>query len=353
MDCYILNSNYEAAILVEGWENFIWTERYSKPSDFTITMPDSAQNRSRLKEGVILMISDSDQPQIIETVQLKKQNGKAQWIVKGRDLTTWMELRSSPWDTTYTDMRVSDIATALITKSIINPGDPADKIPDVSLSNNATDGVKFDFETGDDGLLADVQKTLDDNKCAIRADRILSGGSYSFRYRIYNGTSKNVVFSDRDDTLINTQYIRSTKKFRNRAEVRYKASNAENAKTLTRIVYGNGGNVNKTGLARRTFRVNATNINPADYPGSRLNTILDRMARAALGNARTINAIDGEVPSYTKAKYGKDYYLGDIVKFKADDNTTSDARVTEYVWIIDESGERQYPTVEAVDSVDV
>lgn len=355
MDCYVLNSKLEAETLFEDYFSFIWTEKYSAPSDFKIEMPASYANRSLMKVDAILMISDSDQPMVIETVMLKKQDdGSKRWIVQGRDLTTWMELRQSKYDVTYTGQRVSQIAANLIAAGATNPPDANDKIPNMSMTNVATDGATFDYETTNDNLLTDVQNILNDNNCAVRCDRIGSqSAGWSFRYRIYNGTAKNVIFSDRDDTLINTQAIVSKKKFRNRAEIRYKASNKEDAKTLVRIVYGNGGSASQSGLNRRTIRVDATSVNPNDYPGSRLNTVLDRMARAALGDHKSINAIDGEIPSYTTAKYGSDYKLGDIVKFKSDSNVVSNARVTEYIWIVDESGERQYPTIQPTDDQSV
>ncbi len=353
MECYVLNSNFEQNTLFDGYLNFIWTERYASPSSFKIEMPNTYANRKLMSIGTILMISESEQPMVIETYYIKKQeSGARTYIVEGRDLTTWLELRLAPWNKSFNNTRVSAVAANMIDNMIIS-GNAIDRIPNVSVRNIATDGAGFTFETTNDSLLANVQDVLNDNNCAIRADRILSGGSYSFRYNIYNGTRKSLTFDDRNDTLVQSQRVRSKKKLRNAASVAYKASNKEDSPTLFRYVYANGGSSSKTGLDRRVLRVDATNINPSDYPGDRLLTVIDRLGRAALGKQKEVNAIDGEVPAYVKAQYNKDYKLGDIVKFKSDDEVATDARVTEYIWIVDSTGFKEYPTIEVTTDITV
>lgn len=348
MQVFVLNSNLRADTLLDGMFTFRWTEKYSEVSDFEIEVPATSYYRSLLKEDTILMIDESDQPMIIETVKLKKSGKSKHWIVQGRDLTSWMELRVAPWDWSLNGYKVSAIALSVITRAIINPPDNADRLPSISVSNNATDGALFDYESTNDDLLSDVQNILADNNCAIRCDRIGDDGSYSWRYRIYNGTRKNVRFSDKDDTLIDTQYIRSKKKWRNVANVRFKVSNKEDAPTGSRMVYANGGSGNVTGLNRRVIRVDATNLNPNDYPGTRFNTALDRRGRAELSKLKRIEAIEGQIPAYTSATYGKtaDYYLGDIVKFGSDATLATEARVTAFTWSIDQDGFKKYPTID-------
>lgn len=353
MQLYILDDNNRQDKIFDGWFSFIWTERYADLSSFKIEMPNIYSNRVLLKEGAILMISESDQPQVVETCYIKKQqDGSVRYIVEGRALTCWLELRGAPWDKSYVDTRVSSIAYNLMDRIIVD-GTSADRLPDVTIRNDATDGARYDFETTPGTLLSNIQDILNDNACAIRADRIEVDGKYSFRFRLYNGTRKSVQFSDKDDTLVNSQRIQSRKKLRNVAIVAYKASNKEDAKTLFRTVYGNGGNASKVGLDRRIVQVDATSINPNDYPGTRLNTVLDRMGRAALVKQKYVDAIDGDVPAYSPAKYNRDYKLGDIIKYRSDDDVSTDARIKEYVWIIDQEGYREYPTIDVMADITV
>lgn len=58
---------------------------------------------------------------------------------------------------------------------------------------------------------------------------------------------------------------------------------------------------------------------------------------------------DGEVAQQIAAGYNKEYFLGDIVKLVGEYGLTQNARVVEFIRSQDATGEKAYPTFEAVD----
>jgi len=350
MRIMVLNSGYEQTTLIDAVFNYVWVERYETIGEFQIELPNTSSNRNLLKIDTILMIDQSDMPMVVETQIIKKTPNGVTLQVKGRDLVSWLELRDAPWDVSYTAQRVSDIAYNILVRTI-RDGNSYDKLPLV-VRNYATDGAKYDYETVAGDLYENAQGILSDNHCSLRVRRYQTTANgvttYDLSLDVYSGQNRSIYYNDRDGSLVNTNRITSKKKLRNVATVAYKASNKEDAKTLYRQVYANGGSASKTGLDRRVLRVDGTSINPNDYPGTRLNTALDRLGRAKLGQQKMIDAITGEVPDYALAKYRKDYYLGDRVNFKADDKDTTQARVTEFTWTLDETGFRKFPTLDPI-----
>lgn len=98
------------------------------------------------------------------------------------------------------------------------------------------------------------------------------------------------------------------------------------------------------GLARRVIPVDLTSDSQSsnsDFRKSRgLVELYDRNVTALF---------NGEVANQIAVGYNKDYFLGDIIKIIGDYNLTQNARVVEFVRSEDASGEKAYPTFEAVD----
>jgi hypothetical protein len=113
------------------------------------------------------------------------------------------------------------------------------------------------------------------------------------------------------------------------------------------IVYADNVTAETSGFARRVMFVDANDV---DEPaGANLTSILRNKGLDALAKARPITAFDGEIDQYTEYKYGRDYYLGDLVEMRNSDGATNQMRVTEQIFVSDGEGDRSYPTL-AVES---
>lgn len=76
-----------------------------------------------------------------------------------------------------------------------------------------------------------------------------------------------------------------------------------------------------------------------------LDEALEQAGKEELSKYKALQAIDGELPTNSKYRYGIDYQLGDIVEMRNDDGLTNRMRVTEQIFVDDAQGERSYPTL--------
>lgn len=70
-----------------------------------------------------------------------------------------------------------------------------------------------------------------------------------------------------------------------------------------------------------------------------------------LYNHNVTAMFDGEISVQIASGYNRDYFLGDIIKLTGEYNLSEDARVAEFIRSSDSSGEKAYPTLQAVDAI--
>ena len=64
-----------------------------------------------------------------------------------------------------------------------------------------------------------------------------------------------------------------------------------------------------------------------------------------------MESIDGEVPNFEIFEYEKDYAVGSLITVRDDKGSANTMRISEYIFVSDEQGERAYPTLSMVDSI--
>jgi hypothetical protein len=77
--------------------------------------------------------------------------------------------------------------------------------------------------------------------------------------------------------------------------------------------------------------------------------IINQRAKDALANNNYIRIIDGEVIQTSAVKYKQNYLMGDLVTLKGAEGSRQTARVVEYIYSEDATGEKEYPTITVVD----
>jgi hypothetical protein len=76
-----------------------------------------------------------------------------------------------------------------------------------------------------------------------------------------------------------------------------------------------------------------------------INDALQRRGKDELTKHRPFSAFDGEITQYSQYKYGIHYHLGDLVSMRSSTGAVNHMRVTEQIFVSDESGDRSYPTL--------
>ena len=99
------------------------------------------------------------------------------------------------------------------------------------------------------------------------------------------------------------------------------------------------------------FIFEVTDITADDWDtDSDLAALLISRGEAELARRNQTKLLDAQISPTAESKYRTDYNLGDTIFIKANVVNLVKARVTEFITSIDETGIKQYPTIELLES---
>lgn len=359
MEVNILDDQFRRIAIIDRYESCIWTERYSAFGDFQLVIHSTQQTRSQLPKGTRLTINNSKRVMTIENAESKEDSeGRSLLTLSGRSLEgTEMENRAVRRDLDGTDAEPNFVllsnppATAmrsLFNYIMVTGGlDGKDILPFYDAGNlypantiaEPEDAVTLSFPPTT--LYAAIKETCDAYGLGFRMYR--GPDTSKLYFNIYTGNDRTstqttlpaVIFSPDLENLTNVSEFSSIELYKNVALVV--------AKFGSRWVYADEEAAGASGFARKVLIVDANDISTA--AGSALDAELDQKGRQELSKYKAMQAIDGELPTNSKYRYGVDYELGDIVEMRNDDGLTNRMRVTEQIFVDDAQGERSYPTL--------
>ena len=174
----------------------------------------------------------------------------------------------------------------------------------------------------------------------IAFDRSVPG----FVFTLYEGKNRTssqsvnprVIFSPDFDNLLSTEYVRSSEKFRNVAQVA-----GEGEGTAKKIVTVGTA----SGLARYETRIDGSSAstNSDEFDLATYMRLLTQKGREELAKLATTEAVSGSV-TQTQFRIGIDYDLGDIVEIANEYGISMSTRVTEVVESWSDTGYTILPT---------
>lgn len=176
------------------------------------------------------------------------------------------------------------------------------------------------------------------NHHGIKATRP-DASSNKVQIEIYNGAdlTETVIFDAKFDQMDSATYLLSNTGSTNVAYV-YAPESAD----LSIVVQKNAGDP-PTGLNRRVMMMEVTDglISPDALHSRGLTELYKHNATALFG---------GEVSQEVGEGFNRDYFLGDILKLKGEyGETYQDVRVAEFIRSSDSSGDKAYPTFQAIE----
>jgi hypothetical protein len=205
----------------------------------------------------------------------------------------------------------------------------------MDVSTGLTAVASLGYEIAPKDLYTATLELIQANHRGLKSVRPLSPGD-PVGIEIYNGAdlTNDVVFDARFDQVENATYLLS-----------------EQGSTNVGYVYGSNGasQVLKTaapepsGLDRRVLVVDNSNdstVNTSDIRRTRGLIELYKYNATAL--------FDGEVAEQVAAGYNTQYFLGDILRLDGEYGLSENVRVVEFIRTSDSTGEKAYPTFDAV-----
>lgn len=356
MEVYILDSLLRRTQVVDKYESFIWTERFSDAGDFELQLKSTVESRGQFIEGTLLATNNSFRVMAVETVEdVTDSDGKKLLKIKGPTIEDVLNNRIAKYS-------MSDLTTEpkwIITDT---PGNVARTMFDHICRDGALDlsdvipfiqpgtifsedtipesGTLITWEQSPDSLYNAIKSVCDLYDLGFRLVRNFDMSQLYFD--IYAGNDRTtrqtvltpVIFAVNLDNLQNTSEFTNIQNSKNVAYV-FSPAGFE-------VVYGENVDPDVDGFQKRILYVEASDVtvdNP-DISGALIQRGTEELAKH---RAQTI--FDGELDPNADYKYGVDYQVGDLVELRNIDGIITYKRVTEQIFVSDHEGERSYPTL--------
>jgi hypothetical protein len=359
---YTLDDSLRRDTVIEDFESFIWTERYSAAGEFQIITKSTFQSRRLLSVGtrIVRKVTYSNEPQYVMTIETVSdeidESGVHNLTVTGTSLEALLDDRvamPSLTDTTtqpnwvitgtpgdivremFTTVCVTGALSANDTIPFYHSGTllPAGGIPEDSSTITVT--------AEPDTLYNTIKKICDTYFLGFRLVR--NGEHGQIYFEVFTGSDRTsaqttlnpVIFDPNMDNLEKTSLLQSSALKKTVAYVF-----AQNGTATVTALWGDTA---ATGSDRRVLLVNSNNSDPA---GPDLDAALALEGFLALTGKNDVYAFDGELPQENRYIYGRDYKLGDLVEERNSDGGFGNQMiVTEQIFSSDKDGDRAYPTL--------
>lgn len=393
MDAQILNRKFQTQCIIDGFESFIWTDRYNSPGDFELYLPVERAPLDYIKEGWYVWIRDSNRLCIIEDVTITSDAEDGPHITfDGRTLESLLE-RRCVYRRTIIDGNLQDGIEQLLNGNAISPSDSARKIPGLrfirSTDPRVTKLTMCAEYLGED-LLAIVEEQCVLNDLGFQI--IFNEELETFDFSLYFGADRSydqedlpwVVFSSKYDNLIGSNYYESKKELRTAAVI----AGSDNDEMGQEVLDING-KPSITGIDRREMFVDGSDIevpkiievdeeeieedirekNPTATELQLIDLIKKAIARAHrdadIANAENraqfqeqlrqkgytevaktyiTESFEGVIEASIQYIYGRDFFIGDVVQVHDQFGKEAASRITEIVRCHDVNGETLTPT---------
>ena len=369
MEFLVLNTKFEAVAILDVFESFIWTDRYSKCGDFEIYTSSDRQIIETLKEDFYIWTEDSEHVMVIENRKIitDVEEGN-KFLVSGRSLESILDRRII-WNQILLDGYLQEQIKRLLNENVINPADPNRKISNFIFEETDDPyilSLKVQVQYTGDNLYEAVCKLCESVSIGFK---ITLNNNNQFVFKLYFGTDRSydqeinpyVVFSPSFENIINSNYYESKAGYKNVGLVAGEVVNTipyagttvtigEVSPQRTVVV----GESTSKELSRRELYVDARDISSTTSDGGSISTsayddLLRQRGNERLKENKIIQAFDGQVESTQMYRYGEHYFMGDITQLENEYGMGSKVRVTEFIRSVDKDGIDSYPTFEVIE----
>lgn len=354
MDIRVLNKNFEDITILDEYESFLWTERYDKCGDFELYTAIDKNILQIIKQDYYLSIADSDRLMIVEKIQITSdvENGN-KLKVSGRSLESILD-RRIVWRQMNMQGNFQTGISVLLRENATEPADQTRLIPNLKFQMNNEDRItklKLRAQFTGDNLYEAIQKLCEEYKLGFK---IVLDDRNRFVFSLYMGEDRSyaqsensyIVFSPGFDNIINSNYMESRTAYKNVALVMGEGEGAERKRLAV-------GTATSTGLERRELYVDARDLstkleNEKTMPEAEYMEKLKQRGLEKLSKCQDVVTFEGQVDAVRMYRYGRDFFIGDIVQIANEYGHETTARVIELVRSDNKDGFTVYPTFKTI-----
>lgn len=357
MEILVLNKDFVAVAFIDEFESLIWTDRYQEMGDFELYLPMDLKYIEIFKKDYYLWMKESEHVMIIEKIQIDTDVDTGTHLtVTGKSLEKILTRRII-WEQTRFYGTLNAVIKKMLTESFISPSIEARTVSNFIYQDSlAIDEIKIDKQyTGTEVYEAIVELcTLHDFGFMLR----LSNDD-DFIFNIYKGEDRSydqlenptVIFSPRFENLTSSEYFDTNEDDKNVALI----AGEDDGLGVNRrsLVLGE-----VEGLDRRELYVDARDIQSEKDDGTMLSdeeyfANLESRGKEKMLDHKSVIFFTGEAETTRTFKYGKDFFMGDIVQVEDGYGHSNKARVVEYIFSQNDSGIQCYPTFQVIEEEEV
>jgi hypothetical protein len=390
----LVPGDFDKQDIIEDYESLIWTERYYGDSECQVVIAKDSVDCAKLPLNIFLGTDESDELMILETIQPsddtftyqgisllswlnnrfirtsklhKRQNWKIKDMYPGEIL--WYMLSSMVGvDSEFLVPDFTDIPQKYLDKL---------KIPEIGLKDFDTSGDKVTLSVKFGPLYDEMKRIAITYQIGMKifleaaydpnADEPLNFKSYSGEDRTSLQDDNTIVrFSSDLDSLQNVQVLQSQALYKTLIFAFAQGTNidlgtATGPHAGVAFIEQTDDDNSMAGFNCRADQIFteitgvgdtilSTTADTDEAEILDLQNMLGAAAQKSLANAFMIKAVDGEVTPTDMFVYGRDYSLGDLVEYQADDGTISVIRVTENIHSQESSAQEKHFEIFSRDS---
>lgn len=358
MEFYVLDKDFNALALIDGFQSMIWTDRYWECGDFELYTSATQELVDVLQLDRYLIMNDSPYVMVIEDIRIESDVEEGNHLtVTGRSMESMLD-RRIVWAQTNIASSLQDAIKKLITENVITPTDTNRVISIISFEESSEEivtepTIKAQYD-GEDlyTLISDTCKE------AELGFKMIPDSAFNFKFSLYAGADRSyaqvdnpyVIFSPGFENIIDSNYYESKREYKTVCRVSGEGEGTDR-KTVT------SGDETLTGINRREMYYDGGSISKTAASGSindkRYEELLRQGGNTELISAKTERQFEGEVEASQLFVYNKDFFLGDVVQLENEYGSSSKARITEIIHSQDDEGYRIYPTFEMLENKSV
>ena len=354
MEFIVLDTDFVAVHILDSFESFIWTDRYSSFGDFELYLSPTTQNISTLQEDRYIWSAETHHTMIIENIRITSDvDDGDKLIVTGRSLEAILERRII-WVQTNISGNFQEAINKLLTENVIEPSD-SDRTISNFIFEASTDPtiteLTIDAQFTGDNLYNVIKHLCDLNNIGFK---IVLSENNQFVFSLYSGTDRSynqtnnpyVIFSPNFDNLINSNYYSSKQTLKTITLVAGEGEGTSRKKVEVAIDTGA-----ETGLNRRELYVDARDIssNNGEISSTEYNELLTQRGKIQLAENTISKAFEGHVDTFHKFVFNVDFFMGDIIQIANEYGIESTSRITEIVRAEDVEGIELFPTFTTIE----
>lgn len=377
MEYYILNNDLEVLMGVELFQSMIWTEKFWDIGDFELYLPatnetfkiytEAAKNRNYIIQAKDAKLSNinSIPIMVIDSVKLDDTFESGDYlIIKGKQAKAILSQRIV-WGTKTVSGNIQDVLRDLVIENAIAPTESDRAIPNMILGDLIDIPVNDDYTVNADvtgASLSDaIIKLCKDRK--VGWDVVYDFEKKKLKFVMLHGNDHSrgnpnntswVTFSADFDNIIKSSYRIDNDNYKNIAMVAATYEEYDKNSRTVKIIDSNQIvapyklQEKPRGLNRYELYVKGDSPSIKDITDeinvAALDSNNETKGRTELNKYKNKIEVSAEVAADITYKYGRDYFVGDLVTIQNEYGVRYDARITSVTTTLTTSKNQTIPT---------